>query len=251
MKGKIDMKKSLLVFLILIISSCSIIPKKVEFFQDKVEKMPIVTESHKEVQKEAAEYVARKTDETVQAAIIEDSSTNVLKPAVEAAVVAGSLSGSLGKPISPWSKEAEVLAAKLDKLDAKLDAKLEAFRKENDQNIGKKIEGSGVFQIGYFPFLALIGCLLVVLWMGLKMVSLLSPEVSIGTRILGGGIRGVFSLAKKGFSEVVEGGEAFKKKVDIAFADPATREKIKELFTQAQKEKQSRDVQEAIQKLTN
>jgi hypothetical protein len=230
---------------------CGLLPKKVEYFQDKVQKMPAETPKQTEMQKEAAKYIENKTGEIIVEAVRENSSTNVLGPAVDAHVAAESLSGSLGKPQDDWKGTAKALADKLDRLDAKLDKKLEHFRKENDENAGKKIESTGIFQIGYFSNLLLIGAFLFAGWIIIKILGVLNPSVGIGTKVLSGGMAGVSKLVSRGFSEVVQAGESFKKKVDVEFEDPATREKIKSLFIQAHKENQSPDVQKAIKELTN
>jgi hypothetical protein len=245
------MKILVLIPLLFLLAGCSLFPKKVEYFQDKVHSMPAPSESHKEVQKEAADFVARKTKQTVLAAVGENSSTNVLKPAIEAEVVADSLSGSVGKPVEPWQKSANELAAKLDKLDAKLDQKLEDFRKDNDENAGKKIEGTGLIQMGYFTHLLVLGVIVVGGWIIIKVLGVLNPSVGIGTKVISGGVTGVTKLVSRGFSEVVQAGESFKKRVDEEFEDAETKEKIKALFTQAHKEHQSADVQKAIKELTN
>jgi len=101
--------------------SCGIFPKNVEYGQKKVEKVPEETLKHKEVQKEAAKFIEKKTSETLIAATKEHSSTNVINPANEAHLMAYSLSGSLGKPQEDWTGTAAALATKLDRLDAKLD----------------------------------------------------------------------------------------------------------------------------------
>ena len=239
----------LIVLLAFTLSGCGIIPKDVEYFQDKVEKMPSVSSKHKEKQKQAAEYLYTKTDETLMAALVENASTNVVKPAVDANVVAKSLTGSLGKPQSPWRKEAERLAEELDKKDAELDAALEKFRNLNDENAGKKIEGTGTFQLGYFTNFAVIGALILVAWIGLKVVGSLNAPVAIGTKLIGGGVSATAKLMKKGFGEMLEGGQEFKKKIETEIVDPAQRELVKKLFRESQQGKQSRDIQELIKQV--
>lgn len=238
----------LLILVCFSIAGCSLWPKKVSFFQDKVEKAPEKTEEHLEIQKEAADYIYNKTEETVRAAIKENSSTNVLKPAVESHIVANSLSDSLGKPEKPFTKEpAEVLSRKLDRIEAKFDSKFRDFVVESDKNAGKKIEDTG-FSIGFFTQYFLIGIVVFVGWIVIKVLGLLNPAVGVGTKVLSGGFRGITSLASRGFTEIIEGGANFLKKVDETIEDPETKEKIKELFKQSQKEKQSRDVQEVVGK---
>jgi hypothetical protein len=238
--------------LALSLTGCSILfPKKTEYFQDKVREMPSQSATHKEVQKEAAAFVADKTKQTVRAALDEKSSTNVLKPAIEAEVVADSLSGSIGKPLDPWEKSAKLLAERLDHLDAKLSEKLEDFREANDKNAGKKIEGTGLIQVGYFTQLLILAVLGIGAWLVIKVLGIFNPAVQVGSQVLSGGVRGVGKIVKKGFTEVIKAGESFKEKVDQEFEDPETRERILALFSQAHKENQSSDVQEVIKKLTN
>lgn len=241
----------LLLIVLISLTGCGVLSHRSEYFQDKVQKMPALNVEHKETQKQAADYIAKKTKETVSAAILEDSSTNVLKPALEAEVVADSLSGSMGKPLEPWGKSANVLAVKLDKLDAKLDRAVEQFREYNDENQGKAIEGTGLFSISYGTKIMIFGLFLVGAYIAVKVLSLFNPAVSVGSQVLSGGFRGITKIATKGFSQIISAGEQFKKSVDDEFADPKTKEKIFTLFRQAQLEKQDSEVQEVIKKLTN
>ena len=234
-----------------LLAGCSLWPKKVEFLQDKVEKVPEATVTHKEVQKEAAEYVSRKTKETVIAAVKENSSTNVLKPAVEAEVVADSLAGSMGKPEEPWRKEAQALAAKLDKLDAKLDLRLEEFREGNNKNEGRKIEGSGLLSIGYFTQFIVLAFILCLAWVAIKIVGLFNPAVSVGSQVLSGGLRGVSKIVSSGFGQIISAGEVFKDRIEQEIEDPYVRDKILDLFKRSHMEKQSPEVQDVIKKLTS
>jgi hypothetical protein len=226
-------------------------PKKVEYFQDKVKEMPSQNPVHKETQKEAAAYVARKAKDTVNAAMLENSSSNVMKPALETEVVANSLTGSLGKPLEPWRRSAKLLSERLDKLDAKLDERMEDFRETNDKNTGKKIEGTGLIQVGYFTQLLVFGLFIILAWLAIRVLGIFNPAVAVGSQVLTGGIRGVGKIVKKGFTELIQAGETFKEKVDEEFEDPETRERILNIFRQAHKESQSSDVQEVIKKLTN
>lgn len=229
---------------------CGIIPKRVEYLQDKVHEMPAASPKHEEVRKEAAAYTAAKTLKALEASIAENASTNVTRPITEAHIVATSLSGSLGKPYSPFVGPATTIAKRLDHEDAKLSKDLEDFRDKNDENKGKKIEGSGVFQIGYFANLLMLVIVGFLIWIAIKIVGLFYPVVSVGTRVIEGSAAATSKLVGKGFGEMVEGGELFKKWISEEIQDPATQAKVKELFASAHKEKQSRDVQDVIEKLT-
>lgn len=234
---------------IILLCGCSLFPKKVEYFQDKVEKAPVKNETHQEVQKEAALYVAEKTQETYEVAIKENASTNLLKPALESKIVANSLSDSLGKPKEEFSGPAKELSRKLDSLEAKFDSKLNSFIKDNDENAGKKIEGTGLIQMGYFTQFIILAVILSIVWVAVKIIGVLNPAVGVGTKVISGGFLGVSKLLGKGFREIVEGGQKFKQRIEEEIEDPEMKEKILELFKQSHKEKQSRDVQDTIDKL--
>ncbi len=247
------MKVPYYLFLVCILAGCSLFPARVEYFKEKVEKVPETTITHKEIQKEAAEYVSRKTKETVVAAVKANSSTNILKPAMDAEVVANSLTGSIGKPEEPWRREAQLLADKLDKLDAKLDRKMEEFKEDNNKNAGKSIEGTGLFSISYFGQFAVIAVFLGLFWIAIKVLSILNPAagagVSIAGKVLSGGL---FSAGKKAAelaTQMIHGGQDFKKRIDEEFNDPQVRERIIELFHTSHKINQSPENQEIIKKI--
>ncbi len=244
-------KKYIILLLLLSFTGCGmLIPKKVEYFQDKVKAVPAANDTHIETRKEAAAFVAEKTHETVTAAIKEDASTNVLKPAVEAEIVASSLSGSLGKPEDPWKKDAARLAARLDRMDAKLDQSLEDFRQYNDKNEGKKIEGTGVLQMGYFTHLILIVIIFFIGYICLKVVGTVYAPVGLGTSVISGGIKGISTLFTKATSEIIQGGEKFKEYVDKEIQDPAVKAKVNDLFLRAHMERQSDDVQKLVKQIS-
>lgn len=107
--------------------------------------------------------------------------------------------------------------------------------------------------MGYFTNLLMLGSLVIVGWIAIKVAGVATgnPAVTVGTKIVEGAGKGVVNLVSKGFSEVIEAGEHFKKKIDEKIEDPQVREQVKELFAQAHMEKQSRDVQEVVKKLTS
>lgn len=245
------MRLTILILSLAFLTGCSLWPKRVEYFQDKVKPVPEESLAHQELRKEASLYVSKKTAQITIAAIKENASTNVIIPSLEANVVASSLSGSLGKPIAPWTKQGGELAAKLDYKDAKLDIALEEFKQDNNKNTGKAIEGTGLFSMGYFTQFIILFFIGGLVWIAIKVLSVLNPTIGIGSSIIAGGTRAVAKFTGKALKEVVEGGEEFKKKIENEFEDPETQEKIKELFRQSQVEKQSRDVQDAVKKLTN
>ena len=224
-------------------------PKKVEFGQSKVPAFPEETVKQKEVQKEAAQFVYRKSEQTLSNAIQEGSSTNVVNPAAETVVVAESLTQSLGKPEDPWKGSGQALAARLDKMDAKYDKMMLKFKDKIDDLEGKKVEGTGIIQMSYFSYLFFIFVLILVGWMGLKVVGTLSAPVGIGTSIVSGGVKGISALLGKATSEIVKGGQAFKERVDKEFEDPEIKAKINDIFVSSHKESQSTDVQNLVKQL--
>jgi hypothetical protein len=242
------MKRFLAILSLLLLTGCSsLIPKPVEFFQDKVHKMPTQKASEKETQRQAAQRAAEKARQVLDAALIEDASTAVVNPAKEVTQLTDSVSRSLGPPVSPSSLTSEDLSRKLDKAIAKLNQRLDEFKADNDENAGKKIEGSGAFSVPYFFYIAIIGFVVFVIFLVLKtfvhVAAAGNPAVGMGLQAVQLGGRGVAALAK----EVIHGGEIFKEK--IAAEMPEFREKIEALFSSAHKEAQSPDTQAAVKKL--
>ena len=83
------MKFFFFLLLILGLSGCStLIPKAVEFGQHKVHALPEVKASEREIQRQTVHRLAEKTEETLKAALVEESSSTVLKPATESVVLA-------------------------------------------------------------------------------------------------------------------------------------------------------------------
>lgn len=240
---------SAVVFLSL--AGCSIIPKPVEFLQKKVQAVPTLTAADKEVQKETAELAARKADETVKAAIQEDVPETVLKPAEDTRLLTLSMSQSLGPPLNPWKEEAQLLAAKLDHVEARLNTRFDKFAEKQQEQVGKKIEGSGAFSVPWIVYVCGVAVFCVIAFIVLKvfltMASISNPGVAFGTRVASIGASGV----AKGFSQLVAGGEAFKADVKkLAEGGDATAKTILELFRKHQTSAQDQDIQQAVAHLT-
>ena len=269
------MKKFIaLALMSLFLAGCSLIPKKVEYFQDKVQKYPTRTEYHEEKLKQVVALANEESLKTVEAAREANSPISVQQPAENTHNLVSIASSDLGPPEDPvhlkdiskistndtsaiWSeakaqtKAINKLADALSAQNARFESRLKEFAEDNDKNAGKKIEDTGLIKIGYFTQIALIVGLLFVGSIVIKVIGVLNPSVGVGTKVLSGGIAGVFGIAKKGFSELIEAGENFKKKVDEEIEDPELADKIKKLFKQAHLEKQSRDTQDAVKQLTN
>lgn len=238
---------SILLVPVLMVGGCMLAPKPVEFFQDKVQKFPEPTNKEREVQKQAARLASDKAQQTLIAAVEEGSSIHVTVPAAETVALTESVADSLGPPRNPWEGSAKDLSLKLDKTVAELDKRLLEFKFDNNENAGKKIEGTGLFSVGYFTLwgVAILGLLLVVV--AFKIWGMINPIVGLGVNTAG---RVGSTIINKGFSELVAGGNKFSNWVESHSSPTLTKEEILELFTSAHKEEQSRDVREVVRNLT-
>ena len=247
-----------LILLAMAFNGCSLIPHKVEFFQDKVKKVPELTSSQREVEKRAALAAKFKAAETLTAAIGESASTNVILPATDAAKLTDVVSEMVGPPARPSTASTDKLVQEVRAALAKQDSKLESFKRENNENAGKKIEGTGLLQIPYFVYVGLIALVILVAWhllhtvlTGLQVAGVANPALGVAGGVgsaLMGGVESVFS---KGFSQVVKGGEKFKSWVGAEVEDPALRKKILDAFASAHKEAQDETVQTAVKLVTS
>ena len=233
-------------FLFLIFNGCSLIPKRIEFFQDKVKQVPDKTEYTQEKERQAAEFVDRKIDEVKDIAYSENSSTNIIIPLLDASIVSDALKLSLGPPIKVWDDNPELLAAQITKELAKLNNKIDNYRKDIQPNVGKKIENSGIISIGYFTYVGIILAFIFIIWTGLKIYGLFNPIVGVGVNVA----KVPLGVLKTGFSQLLTAGETFKRTVDEKIEDPETRVLIKELFRLSHERKQNQDIQNFIKDLT-
>jgi hypothetical protein len=233
------------------LSGCGLIPKNVEFFQDKVKAVPAATVADKEIQKQAADLAARKAEETLRAAIRESASDSVVKPAEDTSLLTRSVTTSLGPPLHPWNAEADLIAARLEASVARLDRKLDKFAEKQEENVGKKIEGSGLFSIPWIVYVCGFALVVFIGLLGVKvLLAVLSAAnpgagvaVAVGTRAASLGAHTV----AKGFSQLIHGGKDFKAEVAKEFPDMA--ERIIELFHKTHKQAQDGDIQALIKEL--
>lgn len=251
---KPHMKRFLLclmaVAIVVLFSGCgTLLPKRVEFFQDKVAKFPEQKASEKEVQRQAAQRAHEKANETVNAAVAAQADLSVIRPAVETEVLTDAVSDSLGSPLHPANPEktSEKLATELRTSVAKLNARIDNFKADNNENAGKKIENTGVFKVGYFSMWAIILGGLLLLWGALKIYGMINPVVGIGTNVVG---RVSSTVLKKGLSEITEGGEWFKNYLKESNLTADAKQAVLEIFRRSQIEAQSRDTQKLISRLT-
>lgn len=233
---------------LLILTGCgSLMPKNVEFFQKKVAAVPVATAAQKETQKQAAALAAVKAEETYRAAIAEDTTTDVLAPAADSALLSRSVSTSLGPPIAPWEKTAAELSAKLDTAVAKLDKRFDKFADAQEKVAGKKIEGTGLFQVPYFVWLGGVALLVFLAFIALKVLSTVAsisnPGVAVGTRVVSLGA----SRLARGFSQMVKAGVDYEEEIRAKFGPEA--DKIIEIFKKHHKINQDSDVKSAIKTL--
>lgn len=241
------MKKFLLlIFLILVVGGCStFFPKRVEFGQDKVQKFPESNAKRKEAERQAVALAAQKAREAERIAAEDQSAAEV--PAGEAAELSEAVGRSLGPPSKPWSGEVAALTAKVDKLTADYNSLLEKFRKQNDENVGKKIEDTGFLKIPYFAWVGgaalVVFVLLTLAKVFLSTLSMANPGVAVGLNVAKMGAKGLSNA----FSEVIKGGEAFKKRIT---KDQYSKDEILELFKQSHQIEHSADTQRVIQGLT-
>jgi hypothetical protein len=231
-------------------AGCSLIPKKVEFFQDKVHKFPVATETQKELQREVAQKANEKASDTLHAALAEGSSTNVLAPAVETEKLTAVVAESVGAPAKPTANlETDRLVNSLRAQIAKLEKKVDSFAEDNNQNAGKKIEGTGLISVPYFLYAGGVVLVLFIFWHLAKTALTVASAANPGAAVGVGAMNVAGTLAGKGFTQVVAGGKSFLSWVEKEVSDPALKAKIADAFTTAQKTAQDHDVKAVVDNL--
>jgi hypothetical protein len=249
------MKNFFLALLLVGLTGCgTLIPKRVEFGQDKVKAVPTQTDREKETQRRAAALAAQKARETREAALTNNAPPAVTVPARDTEALTEAVSESLGPPKhDPSGDDPQALAAELRVAIAKLNARLDSFRDKNDENIGKKIEGTGFLQIPYFVWLLMVvvvgfvGLILLGIgWSFLKMFAMSNPPVALGVNAVAMGGK----LTARAVSQLIKGGEAFKDALGGVVSDPALLERVKELFRTSHKAAQDEHLQDAVKELT-
>lgn len=244
------MKSAKLVALILflnLLTGCHLLPGDAEYFQKKVKAVPTVAlqPAMVEAQKQAGQFVDKKIDEAKTAAAVTAADVSVQVPLAEAAVVSGPLSSSLGAPLKPWTDTAPKLAIKVDHEAALLDKKIVKYAEKTAPLIGKEIEGTGVFQVGFFTQWALVLGVLALGWAALKIYGVVNPMVGAGTKVAE---RVGSNVVAAAFSQVVQGGEAFLKAVKPGAT--YTADEIKKIFVATHRQEQDVQVQDLVQRVT-
>lgn len=244
----------LLLFVLLLLPGCgTLFPKPVEFGQDKVEAFPTQRASERETQRQTALRAKEDAEKTLRAALSEASSPAVVEPATSVARLTDSLSLSLGPPKYPATVPSDELARKLDLAVAKLNARIDEFHIDNDENKGKKIEGTGWLSIPYFVWIGgvavvvFIGLIILgVAWTALKAYALSNPPLALGLNAVQLGSKGAKSLV----AQLLQGGEKFKERLSKEVTDPVLQEKIRQLFRDEHERAQSPETQQIIKRLT-
>lgn len=230
----------------LCLSGCYLIPKDVEFGQKKVEAVPVKSDQLIEKEKQAADYIHRKVNEAHDAALVENSSTNIVIPLDDARAVTGPLSASLGAPKTHWDGKSAELAASLEKENSKFDKKLAQYRKDIDEIKGKKVEGTGFIQMSWFTAaFGTIG-LIILIYIAIKIIGMIYLPVGIGASAIKLPSVDVGNMV----NQLIKGGELFKKNLDDVIEDPEIKEKIIETFRTSHMITQSPKNQEIIKNIT-
>jgi hypothetical protein len=231
-----------------------LMPKQVELFQDKVQQFPRPDDDFREVQKQAAAELKDELNAIEKNLLAEGSSPDEVRPVSEAASLADALSTSLGPPLKTFNrlKSADAWAGRpllglskaLDRETAKYIDDVGDFAEKNDENAGKKIEGTGLIQIGYFSMLFVLFIFGFFAWVGLKVLGTLNPPVAIGTKVATLPVK----LAARALGQVVKGGEAFKNELKKKATWSA--DEVATLFREKQERAQDEESQSTIRELT-
>lgn len=231
-------------------SGCSLIPKRVEFFQDKVQKFPEPPPAQTELQRQAAQRATEKAREALEAALYYHTPTEVTAPAKETEVLTDAVAESVGPPLHPSTDDSSTLATGLRSARAKLSREIDDFKEGNDKNAGKKIEGTGLFSVPYFVwaggFVALIVGGYFVLKLALSAGAAVNPGAAVGL----GALNVASSVVSKGFHQIVQGGEQFKDWVETEISDTGVKEKILKAFAHSHVSNQDQDVQAVVKQIT-
>ena len=236
----------LLLPVVILLSGCTLIPKPVEYFQDRVQPVPSRSEASEESLRQAARLAASRAADTERAALSTEAAPEVLTPARDTAVLTESVSDRLGPPAAAWRGEIEALLARMDAQEARFQRELATYRARVQDNVGKPIGGTGVIQVDYFTHLLILAAIFAVAWLIVRIIAIFNAPVAVGLKTVEGGSR----FLGRALAEVVEGGQEFKERVRKLMADkPDVAQRIVDAFTDSQRAKQSRDTQNAIEAL--
>ncbi len=229
----------------ILLTSCSLIPKRVEFFQKDVPTYPAKTAPQVQAERQTAARLAEKTREVETVAAAEDCPLDVQKPAQEASQLAGALSTSLGPPTSLWSGPSNELAARLTALEAKRDVKLDRLEGKLDKLEGKPVEGTGKIQVPYLLWVAIViggvALFIALAHAGLNIAAMFNPVAA--------GVKGGAELAWKASTQLVKGGGTFIASLKDSKLSQEAQDEVKTLFFTAHKTAQDSDVKQIVSTL--
>jgi len=245
------MNKLFATLMVVALTGCgTLMPKRVELFQDKVQKFPEHSAYAQELERQLIQRLHQRSNETVEAALAEQASTNVVAPAREVQRLAMAEAALVGPPLKPSKEPSVKLAGDVEKTVAKLNRDVEEFKQDNNANAGKKIEDTGLVKVPYFYWLGgilLLGA--VIFFVGkilLTAAAVANPGAAIGLNV----VNAASAVVSKGFSQLVKGGEDFKDWVSQEIEDHDLKQKILNAFQSAHRKVQDSDVQNTIQSIT-
>jgi len=242
---------SLAILLLNLVAGCSLFPKPVELFQKKVRAVPAKTSATIEAEKQAATFAEQKVTEAREAALVTGASTNVLSPLKEASDASQALAFSLGAPASRWSRSGDELATMLGHQASMRDQALERFRANQAPLVGKKIEGSGLFQVPYFVWVGGVALLLWLVWMGSKFAAIAYPPIGVGVAGLSAAGRLAGHEAAEGFGMVVKGIDGARKEIEKSHLAAEVKAWVDGVIIRHQQAAQTSPViQEAVKQMT-
>jgi hypothetical protein len=228
----------------------SLIPKKVELFQDKVQKFPEQSPALRELEREAIYQSHEKATETVVAALKENTTTNVIAPAKETMKLTQSALVAAGPPEKIPVITSDELADKVTTAVGNYNQKVDKFAKQDDKNAGKKIEGTGLIQVPYFLWAGGALVLVVVIYFVGKTVltgaAVANPGAAVGLNV----VNAAQSVLASGFSQLVKGGEDFKAWVTKEVSDSGLQAKILDAFQSSHMKAQDQQVQNVVAAMT-
>jgi hypothetical protein len=243
MKLRIRLRIAVPLAAVLTLTGCNIVPKPVEYFQDRVQPMPERTPMADESLRQAARLAADRAAATERAALSTDAAPEVIQPASDTASLTSAVSDQVGPPAKSWQGDVPALIARMDAQESSYRRELETYRAEVRELTGKKIEGTGAIQVGYFTHLIILAAIMAVAWLILKIVAITNAPVSVGLKTIEGGSK----FLGRAFGELVEAGQDFKTRLKQRLADkPEILESILTDFKTAHQSSQSRDTQKAV-----
>lgn len=246
------MKRFLIMLAVIALAGCStLVPKKVEFFQDKVQTFPEQPAKLVELEREAIARALDKTAEVVVVATREKASTNVVAPAKEANTLVQAVATVIGPPEkpAPVTESSDKLAVRLESAVAKFSDTVQEFKLENNKNSGKKIEGTGLVQVSYVFWAGGIVLGVLALLLAGRFLLTLAASANPAAAAALTALNAAGAIAKKGASEVVTEVESAAKLVEEKVKDSGIKEEILAALTKTQVKAQ--DTHAVVQTLSD